>query len=411
MNKLTTFIEEKFAPLFSKLAGNPYVNGLKDGMVATAPFTIIGSLFIIIQQFPVKAWLEFISPYSAMFAVPNMMTIGIIALYVSFSVGYNMGKSFNVDPLFSGLLSLLGFMMLQINPEDYSMVTSYFGSKGIFPAIMVAIFAVKTLEFFEKRGWVIKFPEGVPSAVSKSFAALYPAMFITFILFIVSVVLKLQIQEMIIMLFSPLVFALNTLPGILVYMLCAQLLWASGIHGMSVMNAVGTPIFLSYITANSEAALAGQPIPYITATGFIQFFISIGGTGATLALVLSMIRSKEEGFKTLGKLALPAGIFNINEPIIFGFPIVLNPTMMIPFIIVPLLNATMSYGLMYFNIIGRPIANVPWIMPGPIGAYLSTGGDWVAAVWVCVELAIATAIYYPFFKVSEKQRLQEENII
>ncbi len=401
MEKFTQFINDHFAPKFAKFGANPYVQGLRDGMISTTPFTIVGSLFIIIQQFPSETWLNFIAPYSAMLGVPNMMTIGIIALYVSFSVGFNIGKYLKQDGLSVGLLSLLGFMMLQVNYEDFSLTTAYFGSKGIFPAIIIAFFVATVVNVFQTKGITIKFPDGVPPAVSKAFASLYPAVFITVVLFIVSVVLQIQIQEIVIKIFSPLLFGLNTLPGILVYMFIAQLLWTSGIHGMSIVNTVGTPVFLAYITANAEAAVAGAPIPYITATGFIPFFVSLGGTGATLALAILMYRSKDEGYKTLGKMVLPAGVFNINEPVVFGFPIVLNPTIMIPFIIVPLVNATMAYGLMYFNIIGRPIANVPWIMPGPIGAYLATGGDIKASIFFVFALFVSMAIYYPFFKASE----------
>ncbi|QIK57090.1 PTS sugar transporter subunit IIC [Erysipelothrix sp. HDW6A] len=409
MQKLSNYIETHFAPIFAKLGSNPYVNGVKNGMIATSPFTIIGSIFIIIQQFPVKAWTEFMAPYASMFNVPNMMTIGIIALYVVFGVGYNLGKSLDLEPLSIGLLSLMAFMILQIDRTDFTMSSAYFGSKGIFPALVVSIFVAKTVLVFEKHGLIIKFPPGVPDAVSKAFASLYPAMFVAFVMFTISVLLKIDIQEIIITMFSPLVFALNTLPGILIFQLMIHLLWSAGIHGASIMNTVGRPIFLSYLAANTEAALAGNSIPYITAQGFTQMFISIGGAGATLGLILVMLRSKDEGFRQLAKLSLPAGIFNINEPIIFGFPIVMNPTMMIPFILTITVNTILSYGMMYFNIIGRPIIDVPWIMPAPIAAYLMTGGDVLAAVWSVAIIALSAAIYYPFLRIAEKERKAEIN--
>ena len=406
MKKFMDFMEMKVAPIFAKLGANPYIVGVKDGMVATVPFTIFGSLFIIIQQFPNDAWLKFIEPYKAMLGVPNTMTMGIIALYVAFSVGYNLAKEFKQDRLMGGILSFIGFMMLQIDSE-FAMSTTYFGSKGIFTAIVVAIFAVKILELFVRKNWIIRFPEGVPEAVSKSFSALIPGAVALTILWTLSCVFGLNIPELVTQLFSPLVFALNTLPGILVYMVVSQLLWCVGIHGQSILNAVGVPIFTTFITANSEAYLAGNPIPYITATGFIPWFVSLGGAGATLGLVLLMTRSKEKSFSTLGKLALPAGIFNINEPVTFGFPIVMNPVMMIPFVLVDVVLVIGTYFLMFFNIIGRPVALVPWIMQPVIGAYLSTGGNIPAAVWAFCGLLISIAIYYPFFKIAEKMRMKE----
>ena len=223
MNTFMNFMENKLAPVFAKLGDNPYIIGIKDGMVATVPFTIFGSLFIIIQQFPNDAWLKFIAPYSAILGVPNSMTIGIIALYVAFAVGYNLAKQFNQSGIMGGVLSFVGFMMLQID-ETYVITTKYFGSKGIFTAIIVAIFAVKVLQLFNERGYTIKFPAGVPDSVGKSFATLVPGAFVLTILWVFSAVLGLNIPEIITTLFSPLVFALNSYPGILVFMVVSQLL-------------------------------------------------------------------------------------------------------------------------------------------------------------------------------------------
>lgn len=406
MKKFMDFMEEKIAPVFAKVGANPYLVGIKDGMIATVPFTIFGSIFIIVQQFPVEAWLKFVEPYKGAIGVANTMTMGIIALYVAFAVGYNLAREFKQDQLMGGVLSFIGFMMLQVDGE-FALSTKYFGSKGIFTAILVAVFAVKTLQIFSEKKWVIRFPEGVPEAVAKSFSALIPGTFVLTVLWVLSSIFMINIPDLVIKLFSPLVFALNTLPGILVFMTVSQLLWCVGIHGQSVLNAVGAPIFTTFITANSEAFLAGQPIPYITATGFIPWFVSIGGAGATLGLVLIMNRSKEQSFKTLGRLALPAGIFNINEPVIFGVPIVMNPIMMVPFVLVDVVLVTGTYFLMYFNIIGRPVALVPWVMPPVLGAYLTTGGNIPAALWAICGLIISVLIYYPFFRIAEKMRMND----
>lgn len=408
MNKFMSFMENKVAPVFAKVATNPYLSGIKDGMIATVPFTIFGSLFIIISQFPNDAWAQIVAPYKTMLNVPNAMTIGIIALYVAFSVGYNLAKQFNQDPLMGGVLSFIGFMMLQVN-EEFAMATNYFGSKGIFTALLVAIFCVKVLQIFTENNWVIKFPDGVPPAVAKSFSALIPSVFALTVLFIIRCVLGIEVPALVTKLFSPLVFALNSLPGILVYMVVSQLLWCVGIHGQSVLNAVGTPIFTTFITANTEAYLAGQPIPYITATGFIPWFVSLGGAGATLALVVIMSFSKEKSLKTLGRLALPAGLFEINEPVTFGLPIVMNPIMMVPFVLVDAVLVIATYFLMFFNIIGRPVITVPWIMPPVIGAYLATGGNIPAAIWSFCGIIISGLIYYPFIKIIEKERLANNN--
>jgi len=206
--------------------------------------------------------------------------------------------------------------------------------------------------------------------------------------------------------FKPLVFALNTLPGILVYAFLVTMLWSVGINGDNAMDAIVAPIFLQYLAANVTAMTQGQPLPYVTAYGFFTIFVNVGGTGATLALALIMLNSKEPGYRKISRLSLPTQVFQINEPIFFGFPIVLNPIFMIPYVLSALTLTTGTYLLMYANLINRPFVNVPWTTPPIIGHYLVSGGDWRAALWGVASIGIAMLVYYPFAKVAERQRLQ-----
>jgi len=149
-------------------------------------------------------------------------------------------------------------------------------------------------------------------------------------------------------------------------------------------------------------------MPYITAYGFFTTFVNVGGTGATIALALIMCNSKEPGFRKVSRLSLPTQIFQINEPIFFGFPIVLNPIFMIPYVLNALILTTGTYLLMQWQVIQKPFVNVPWTTPPVIGHYLVTGGDWKAAVWGALSILIAMAVYYPFAKAAERQRLAAE---
>jgi PTS system cellobiose-specific IIC component len=208
--------------------------------------------------------------------------------------------------------------------------------------------------------------------------------------------------------FQPLVFALDTLPGILMYAFLVTMLWSVGINGDNAMDAIVAPIFLQYLAVNVQAMAQGQPLPYVTANGFFSTFVNVGGTGATVGLALILLNSKEPGFRKVSRISLPTQIFQINEPIFFGIPIVLNPIFMIPYILNALILTTCTYLLMYWNVIHRPFVNVPWTTPPIIGQYLVTGGDWKAAVWGVVSIFIAMLIYYPFAKVAERQRLAAE---
>jgi PTS system cellobiose-specific IIC component len=204
--------------------------------------------------------------------------------------------------------------------------------------------------------------------------------------------------------FAPLVFALNTLPGILTYALLVTILWSVGINGDNAVDAIVAPIFLQYLAANVEARSAGLPLPYVTANGFFTTFVNVGGTGATIALALVLWRSPDAGFRKVSRLSLPTQVFQINEPIFFGLPIVLNPILMVPYILNALILTASSYLLMSWSMIGRPIVNVPWTTPPVIGHYLVTGGDWRAAVWGVLSIGLAMIVYYPFARAAERRR-------
>jgi cellobiose PTS system EIIC component len=204
--------------------------------------------------------------------------------------------------------------------------------------------------------------------------------------------------------FSPLMVALNTLPGILAYALIVTLLWSVGINGDNAVDVVVAPIFLQYLSANTEAVSHGGTPPFVTAYGFFTTFVNVGGTGATLALALLLCRSRDPGYRQVARLSLPTQIFQINEPIFFGLPIVLNPIFMVPYVLNALFLTAATYALMTWGLIRRPFINVPWTTPPILGHYLVTGGDWRAAVWGAVSIVMAMAVYYPFARVATARR-------
>ncbi|WP_213950981.1 PTS sugar transporter subunit IIC [Tepidanaerobacter syntrophicus] len=404
MEALLNFVETYLAPALSKIADEKHMKGIQKGIMATVPFTIIGSFFLIIACLPIPAWSNIIKNYQQQLLVPVSVTFDMLSIIAAIGIGYNMAKEYKQDPIQGALFTLIGFFMLQLTPE-YALDTSRFGAKGLFAVIIVSILCVEIQKLFTEKEWVIKLPSSVPPAVASSFAGLLPFAAICVILWTIRVVLNFDVNGFITILFQPLVFALNSLPGILVFIILRSLLWCVGIHG-AVLDPVASPIFLQFIAENSKAFATGQPIPYITASGFLDIFVFIGGGGATLGFVLLMLMSKEESFKTLGRLSLPSSIFEINEPVVFGAPVVLNPIFMIPYILGNVILTLLTYILMAFNIIGRPVVVIPWTTPPVIGHYLVTGGDWRAAVWGIISILLSMAIYYPFFKIEESNRLK-----
>src|SRR4029453_10608391 len=162
------------------------------------------------------------------------------------------------------------------------------------------------------------------------------------------------------------------------------------------------PVFLQYLAANVSAASQGQPLPYVTALGFFTSFVNVGGTGANIALALIILKSREPGYRKVSRLSLPTQVFQINEPIMFGFPIVLNPLFMIPYVLNALLLTAGTYLLMSWHVIQKPFVNVPWTTPPIIGHYLATGGDWKAAVWGVASIVLAMLVYFPFARTAER---------
>lgn len=456
MDQATRLLNRYVVPTLIAISENTYMSAIRAGMVSVVPLTIIGGLFMIVAELPIAGWKSLIEPYSHLLRVPVAATFGLLSVFVCFAIGYDLGKRLKQEAIVSATMATLIFLMLQINLQDEYLIKldqedlikleqedlntletdrlielgaedlskletanlikfddltlsmDGLDSKGLFTAILIALIAVRVQKFFNDTNLVIKMPESVPRVVYESFLSLSPLVFLVLVFWVIRFVAGVDINNIVQAAFSPLVFALNTLPGILTYAFLVTMLWSVGINGDNAMDALVAPIFLQYLGANVEAVTQGQPLPYITANGFFTTFVNVGGTGATLGLALVLWNSKEPGFRKVSRVSLPTQIFQINEPIFFGIPIVLNPIFMIPYILNALILTTCSYLLMYWNVIHRPFVNVPWTTPPIIGHYLVSGGDWKAAVWGGVSIVIAMLVYYPFAKVAERERLKAE---
>jgi cellobiose PTS system EIIC component len=295
---------------------------------------------------------------------------------------------------------------VQLDPSSLTLVMDNLGARGLFTAILVAVVTVLVQRFFTARDMVIRLPASVPPVVYQSFASLTPLCFLVGLFWVIRFVLGFDVNAAVESAFRPLVFALNTLPGILVYACLVTALWSVGINGDNAVDAIVAPIFLQFLAANVEAMTAGQPLPFVTAYGFFTTFVNVGGTGATIALALLLVRSPAPAFRQVARLSLPTQIFQINEPIFFGLPIVLNPVFMIPYVLSALILTAGTYLLMSAGLIHKPFVNIPWTTPPIVGHYLATGGDWRAAAWGASSIAIAALVYLPFARAAERQALR-----
>lgn len=412
-------------PIAFKMSNQRHMRAIRQGIVATLPLTIVGSFFVILLNLPITGYAEFIEPYKAIVDVPFRFTVGILALYATYGMGAALAKSYDLDEVGGGLLATVGFLISTVVPVQvvepvegviasgrYLNIASL-SSSSLFGAIVASIISIEIYRIMKEKKITIKMPEGVPPEVSISFAALLPALVIILLFWILRHFLNFDISALLSKLLMPLkdVLAGNSLIGGLITVFLITFFWALGIHGPAIMGPVIRPIWDVSIAENMTEftnGVAASNLPNIFTEQFLQWFVWIGGAGTTLALVLLFLTSKSKYLKSLGRLSLLPGLFNINEPIIFGAPIVMNPVLAIPFILAPLVLTTLSYFLTITGIIPLMMARLPFTMPSPVAAVMSTNWNLMAGVLVIINFVIALVIYYPFFKMFEKQQLSKE---
>lgn len=422
MDRFMKIIEEKLVPPMSKLGTQRHLLAIRNGVVSTLSLILIGSFFLIFVNIPYKPIADLLAPYSETIALPFRMTMGLMAIYATFIMGSDLAKSYKLDPTTGGVLSLGAFFMLQMpvnvtTPADaplgFVLPMASLGASGMFSGILAMIFSVEVYRFFTNKKITIKMPEQVPPAVARSFEALIPGAVVLITLWIIRDIIGFDVNSALMSMFKPITGLLgNNLFGALLPMFFIHLLWSFGIHGMSIVGSVIRPIWLVMLDDNAKALASGTPateLPYIAPEQFYQWTVTIGGAGATIVVaVLFLFICRSKFLKEVGRFTLIPGIFNINEPMMFGAPMILNPYMFIPFNLVPLVLTTISYSAIKFGLVNGFSTYQAWTLPAPIGGFLSAGNDWRVVVLILVNLLVAGIIYYPFVKAYDKKMVQDE---
>ena len=383
-------------------ADRPIPASIRAGVAAVVPLTVVGGLFMLLANPPIPAVERMLEPWADLLRIPVTATFGILGLFVCLAVAHELGGRRGQDALSSTILAGGSFLLLAVDPATGRIRPEPLGSQGILTAILVGIVAVEVQTLLTRRGLVIRMPAGVPRIIYESFAALVPLAVLVTGFWCIRFLLGIDLAAMMEGMFRPLVFALNTLPGIVTFAFLVTLLWSVGINGDNALDPIVGPVFLQYLAANVEAWERSAPLPYPTALGFFTTFVNVGGTGATLALALVLVNSRNPVHRRISRLSLPAQLFQINEPLFFGLPIVLNPVLMVPYVINAVLLTGVSFLLMEWGMVGRPVVGIPWTTPPVVGHYLATGGDWRAATWGAASIIVAMAVYWPFARVWER---------
>ncbi len=432
MNRFTRFLEEKFMPIAARVGNQTHLQAIRDGIILTLPLTIIGSVFLILANLPIPGYSDLMAGifgenWAANLSYPVGATFDLLALFVAFGIAYRLAENYKMDSLSVAAIAVVGFFLvtpykIAFKPEGMDetydvagIPLALTGSKGMFVAIIVAILATEIYRFIVKKNIIFKMPDGVPPAVAKSFAALIPGFVVIAMLWTIRLILQITPFENIHnivgeLLGKPLSLLGGSLFGAIIAVIIAQMLWVTGIHGQALVWGIMSPVWLTLVDENRIAYQAGEEIPHIVNSQFMDIFYSIGGSGTTLGLALLLLfRSQSKQMKQLGKLAIAPGLFNINEPITFGLPMIMNPIMMIPFVFVPVIIVTVSYFAMDMGLVAKTAGiMVPWTTPAPIGGFLATGGKISGAVLQLFNVLLSAVLYYPFFKMMDKQRVREE---
>ena len=429
MQKLEKFL----MPIANVLSKNKVLSAIRDGFLITVPITIVGSIFLFIANFPLEGFLNLMTSifgagWDAYLGRVSAIAFDCVALLGVLSIGYCYAREKGLENRIGGaVVALVCFLIITpqkgfVEVEGAAEAASFsgfqftfLGTAGMFLAMITAILSVEIYAWAIRKKLVIKMPEGVPPAVMESFASLIPSAIAMTIFFAASVLFSHTTFEyahyfIYRVLQAPLV-GLGRLSGFeAIYQFLSTLFWFFGINGPAVTNTIFSPIHKVLTVENYEAAQAGLEMTNIFTAGFSDFFCNFGGGGSTLGLVMMMaFLGKSNRMKTLGKLSLPAGIFGINEPIIFGLPIVLNPLMAIPFILTPVVNTVIGYLATVTGIMPITLGvQLPWTCPIIFSGFLVTGSVMGSVVQI-VQLAVDILIYYPFFKLLDKRYLDDES--
>lgn len=424
-------IFDKFIELMGRFAEIRAVAALRDGFVMTTPFTICGSVFLLLANFPIPGYADFMASifgkdWTAPLNAVAGGTFNVLSFIIVFAVAYTYSKAQECDAGMAGLLALAFFII--VNPDSLVLdsgevasnviLKTWVGSNGVIMAIIIALVTGRIFCYCEKNHVGIKMPDAVPSGVAKAFEALAPGM----IIFTLGAIVFGLCHFIANLSFPELIFHVIQIPlqgltdsifgGLIIAGLQSILFWA-GIHGPNIIGGIVSPMLIANALDNQSIIdagmqLYGNPNMHIVTQQFNDVFFKSGGCGMTLGfLIASWFSAKSTQMKSLTKLASVPGLFNINEPLIFGLPIVFNAYLLVPFILVPIIAFLVTYFAIAVGFMPPLTAvQVPWTTPPVIAGFLLAG--WQGAVVQIINIAISTVIYFPFVRSQDKAMLKEE---
>ena len=421
MHKLIELIE-KGKPFFEKISRNIYLRAIRDGFIAGMPVILFSSIFILIAYVP-NAWgFHWSKDIETFLMTPYSYSMGILAFFVGGTTAKALTDSMNRDLpatnqinfLSTMLASMVGFLLMAAEPaKEGGFLTAFMGTKGLLTAFIAAFVTVNVYKVCVKNNVTIRMPEEVPPNISQVFKDLIPFTVSVVLLYGLELIVKgtlgVTVAESIGTLLAPLFSAADGYLGITLIFGAYAFFWFVGIHGPSIVEPAIAAITYANIDTNLHLIQAGQHADKVITSGTQMFIVTMGGTGATLIVpFLFMWICKSERNRAIGRASVVPTFFGVNEPILFGAPIVLNPIFFVPFIFAPIVNVWIFKFFVDTLNMNSFSTNLPWVTPGPLGIVLGTNFQVLSFILAGLLVVVDTIIYYPFVKVYDEQILEEE---
>lgn len=410
----------KIQKVSTKIQKNTYISAISNGLMALMPILILGAIFSLINALKLEPYQNFLinTGLKDYTSIPATVTTDLIALYAVFSIAYNFATQHKQQGFSAGIIALMSFLL--VTPKGMledgatkAIGYSWLGAKGLFVAIIVALIVGTIYTLVLEKKFYIKMPKGVPPTVEKSFAALTPGFITAIIMLILTAIFSAtsygNMHEFV---FSIIQVPLTSLGGtwwaMLICVFIIHLLWFFGVHGTLVVYSVVGPIWVALGLENLEAYQKGLEGTNIIGSPFFPVYVLVGGAGATLGLIIAMLSARSARYKTLGKLAIVPSLIGVNEPVIFGMPLVLNIRLMIPFIVTPIITSGLA--ILFTSMGVLPVLNgvqVPLGIPILFNGWMT--GGWRVALFQVVLIVISFLMYYPFFKKADAEAYEQEH--
>lgn len=423
MNKFFGWMEEHFVPIAAKIGSQKHLVAIRDGFATITPIIMAGAFATLFNNLGIKAYQNFMD-----WLLPATWrdwggaiwngSFGIMSILIVFTISYHLARSYDKDGLAAGVVAVAANLTLYAATADGAGIPSAFlGAQGLFIALIVALVGTEIfVKLIGNPKLVIKMPAGVPPAVSKSFAALIPSIIVLALaagvkeLFIAFGVADIH-QSLFFTIQKPLQGVAGSIGGVILIVLLSQLLWFFGLHGSNILAPVINTLLLPLLLANTAAVQAGAQPENILSSQFLDSYVNMGGSGTTIGLLIAIyILGKKKAGKqqlTIANLGIAPGLFNINEPVIFGMPIILNPIYFIPFLLAPVASTIIAYFLTLIGFVPKVSIMAAWTTPPILGAALSTNSI-MGGVTAFICLAVSVLIYLPFVFVAGRQEIEAE---